>query len=318
MAWIGPALARQVTSGRLGIAITGAGSWLGQALLSLLLDEGALSDTSRVRLFGSSPKILEVGAHRFDIESLSDAAPLGRGAWMLFHFAFLGKERVADMPLASYLAANEAIFQDTLHLADSVDDLRLVFASSGAVYASDRQTIGNVEASPYGWCKIAQEAMFADWCRGRDVPLIMPRIFNIGGPFINKTGSYALSSFIMSARRSGLIRIEARRPTWRSYVHVDELLSVLCEAALAQTAGAPMIFDTAGAISVEMADLAACVAATMPQRIRIERPALSVDDPDRYLGDGAFYRRMIERRGDAMIGLEQIVTDTKAFLEPRP
>ena len=42
MGWFGPALREQVLSGDLSIAVTGAGSWLAQALLADLAAEGLL------------------------------------------------------------------------------------------------------------------------------------------------------------------------------------------------------------------------------------------------------------------------------------
>ena len=317
--WLAPAFVRAIATGDLGIAITGAGSWLGQALLGMLVAEGALTTATRLRLFGSAARPLQLADRVFSIEPLRDAAPLTGSAWLLLHFAFLGKERTADLTIDAFCAGNAAILADTLRVASGASNLRVVFTSSGAVYAQDRALTTDRTGNPYGWCKATQEAQIAEWCQSRDVPLVMPRIFNIGGPYANKVESYALSSFILSARRTGAIHITARRPTYRSYVHVNELLGVACEAAYTQPAGCPLIFDTAGDRTVEMKELADVVAATLTSRsVVITRDTiLGNTSQHAYVGEGASWRAQLASRARTPKPLEAIVIDTIFDLNTR-
>lgn len=313
--WLGDALVAALRDGALGIALTGAGSWLGQALLGMLAAEGALP--SRLRLFGSSSRTLCIGERAYAVEALADAPPLTPGPWLLLHCAFLGKERTADITIEAFLAANDAILAHVLRIAAPVRDLRVVFTSSGAVYGPGRTLVATPDESAYGWCKIAQERRLTAWCADRDTPLVVPRIFNIGGPFANKVESYALSSFILAAHHDGKIRIRARKPTFRSYVHVNEVLTLTCTSALTQPVGAPLIFDTAGDEIIEMAGLAARVAAAMPKPCRISRESVE-GLPDRYVGDGAAYRALLRAQGRSITPLDCIIADTAAFLAPQP
>jgi nucleoside-diphosphate-sugar epimerase len=308
---IGPTFRAALTEGDLALAITGARSWLGQALLAALTAEGLLP--RRLRLFGSTPGHLLCGERQTPIEPLKAAPPLESGPWLLLHFAFLGKERTADLAPASFIAANNAILHDALRVAEGASELRMVFSSSGAVYGEQRRLIERPEANPYGWCKVAHEQAIMAWCRARGVPLVMPRIFNIGGPCVNKQQSYALSAMLLSAHREGIIRIAARRPVFRSYIHVAELNDLLCETALRQPPGEVLQFDTAGRETVEMADLAASVAASLqPRSVQITREAPPYGEVDWYVGDGCRYRGLLASLGQQIIGLERIIADTAA------
>lgn len=315
MRWLGRTFAEAVSKGDLGVAVTGAGSWLGHAFLALLADEGAISARARLRLFGQSARPVVLAERTFDVETLAAAPALAGGPWLLLHFAFLGKERTADLAPAAFAAANNAVLADVLRIADGACDLRVIFTSSGAVYRRDRTLLSDIDESPYGWCKVSHEARLTAWCGARSVPLVMPRVFNIGGPFINKVESYALSSFILSARRTGTIGINAARPTWRSFVHVDELLGAVCDAALGQSPERPFVFDTAGVRAVEMAELADTVARSLsPLPVRIVRPPLRDSTLDQYVGDDGAYRTLLAQQGRGIVGLETIVRDTDAYL----
>lgn len=314
MRWLGPTLRDAVRTGT-GIALTGAGSWLGRAFLAALVDENALPVPDRLRLFGSCARTIRLGGQNCTIERLADAAPLSNGPWPLLHFAFLGKERTADLPMREFIAANDAILADVLRIAAPAGSLRMAFSSSGAVYGANAELCGGDPANPYGWCKIVQERRLTDWCAARAVPLVIPRIFNIGGPFINKTGSYALAAFIDAARNHGVIRIAARRPTFRSYVHVNEMLALAADLAFAQLPGPPLVFDTAGRDVVEMRDLADAVRMTLDRPdVTIERPPLTDETPNRYVGDGALYHALLAARSRDVTSLRRIIADTAAFL----
>ena len=316
--WFSPSFRGAVRERSLGVALTGATSWLGRAFLATLSTEDCLPSPDKLRLFASSSRTTRAGGKTFAVERLSDAAPLGDGPWLLLHFAFLGKEHTSMLAPRDFMTGNEAILDDVLRIAASVEDLRFVFSSSGAVYGAKASVADGLTPDPYGVCKSEHETRIAGWCADRNIPLVVPRIFNIGGPCINKTGSYALSCFIQDAIAERAICISARRPTYRSYVHVAELLGLTADLALGQNAGTPFFFDTAGCEIVEMADLALAVSRAFPTTsVAIERPALDTLTADRYVGDGACYQRMLNAYGRSRTPLPQIIADTAADLASR-
>jgi len=291
--------------GDCGVAITGASGWIGRALVHSALQAQRSWAPSRLRLFGSQAREIQVAGRTLPIESLHNAAPLGDGAWIIAHLAVAGADRFAD-PKARRLR-NDAMLASALCLADMAHVRRFVFSSSGAVNAQP-QTDHDKQA--YNDLKRDQEAVVRAWAGKTGVPVLIPRIFNVGGPYMNHAERYALGSLIIQAKRGGPIRIHARRPVLRSYVHVLELARVIFNSALDDAASTT--FDTAGDEVVELADLAAAVARVLHlPRLVIERPPLDVGaHPDRYIGDQASYRAAL---GSPPLGLDAIIGDTAAW-----
>jgi nucleoside-diphosphate-sugar epimerase len=296
--------------GRGGVAITGASGWIGRAMAHVALAAMGPDPGGRLRLFGSRPRPIEIAGRTLPLESLNNAPPLGDGEWLVLHLAVAGADRAADPD--ALRALNEAMLADALALAGTGRVRRLVCASSGAVYQVSQES---PERQAYGDLKRDQEAIARAWARNTGVPLLLPRIFNVGGPYMTNPGAYALGSFIQQALAGGAIGIGARRPVLRSYVHVLELARVVFDLAL--DAAAPLAFDTAGPEVVEMADLAAAVGRTLDlPGLRVSRPPLEAAGEDRYVGDGRLYQAALARTGAQPVGLDEIIRDTAAWLNP--
>jgi len=300
-----------------GVAITGASGWIGSAVVHWLLQSLPTPDAVPLRLFGSAPRSLQIGGRRLAVESLSQAAPLGEGEWLMLHLAVVGEDRL-DGDAERLMAANDAVLAQALSLALTGAVRRFVYASSGAVYQSG----GSPQKRAYSEMKRAQEAAVQAWAAEAGAPMLIPRIFNVGGPYINHAANYALGSFIEQALEGGVIEIEARQAVLRSYVHLFELARVLFELCLVDDAG--LVFDTAGVEVVEMADLAQAVRAAFGLDLEIRRPPLA-PGVDRYVGDGRIYQAAVARGPGEPIGLDRIVRDTADYMRgltpgvgPRP
>jgi nucleoside-diphosphate-sugar epimerase len=291
------------TAGRKGgVAITGASGWIGSAVVDFLLRASPSETPIPLRLFGSRPRKLEITGRRLPVESLCDAAPLGAGDWLIVHLAVLGGEP------DGLKAANDALLDQAFGLAQTGSVRRFVYASSGAVY----QTEGSVRKRAYAEMKRAQEDDVRAWAGRTGAPILIPRIFNVGGPYINHIQAYALGDFIQQALAGGAIRIEARQAVVRSYVHLFEFARVMLDLAL--NGEDALAFDTAGSEIVEMADLAQAVGRAMGLDLDIHRPPMEPGE-DRYVGDGAVYEAALARSGAAPIGLDRIIRDTAAYLK---
>jgi nucleoside-diphosphate-sugar epimerase len=286
---------------RRGVAITGASGWVGRALVRAALGAGC----ETLRLFGSKAGAVEVASRSLPLESLHNCAPLGEGEWIFVHLAVAGADRFPD-PRARR-QANEAMLADALVLAGTGNLRRFVCASSGAVYAPPQ---ADPDKQAYNDLKRDQEQIVQTWAGKTGAPILLPRIFNLGGPFMNHAPRYALGGMIQQAQADGVIRIQARRPVLRSYVHVLEFARVALNLAL--DAADRITFDTAGAEIVEMADLAAAVgrALVLPDLV-IDRPPLEAGEEDRYVGDGTLYRAAL---GAPPTDLDAIIRDTAAWL----
>jgi nucleoside-diphosphate-sugar epimerase len=289
-----------------GVAITGASGWVGSAIVHSLLQALPVPDAISLRLFGSTAGVVDIAGRRVAVESLSEAGPLGDGEWLVLHLAVVGADRLGG-DIDSLRAANDAVLDRALSLARTGAVRRFVYASSGAVH----QVGGSPQKRAYSDMKRAQEDRVRAWAAQAGAPLLIPRIFNVGGPYINHVENYALGSFITQALASGVIEIQARQAVIRSYVHLFEFARVLFDLALAGEDH--VVFDTAGVEVVEMADLARAVGRALGLDVAIKRPPMS-PGADRYVGDSPLYQAAAARVLGASIGLDQIIRDTATYM----
>ena len=292
---------------RRGVCITGATGWLGRAMAHMAVEALSPGCPVDLRLYGSRPGALAVGGRILAVQSLAEPASLdGDAEWLVLHLALAGPGR---HPGAEALrAANDALLDQALRLARSGGRVRrLVFASSGAVYRMG----GPPERQAYAAMKRDQEARVGDWAAARGAPLLTPRIFNLGGPYLNHA-HYAIGSLIRQALEGGGVDIQAAHPVIRSYVHVLELARVTLDLAVRDEG--PACFDTAGTEAVELAELARAVGEALGLApLAIRRPPVT-GAPDRYLGDGGAYQAALAASGAKPLGLARIVRDTAAWL----
>ena len=93
----------------------------------------------------------------------------------------------------------------------------ILYSSSGAIY-NDHDL--------YGILKKEDELYFQDLATRIGAQIIIPRIFNLAGPYINKCHSYALSNLIMQFIDHKKAIIQANRPVYRSYIHILDLFKI--------------------------------------------------------------------------------------------
>ena len=140
------------------------------------------------------------------------------------------------------------------------------------------------------------------------------RIYNVGGPYINKLARYALADFISQARKSGSVKIQAARPVFRSFVDAQELSFVVLLRLIDQTSLVDH-YSTFGREVLEMSDLAATVLdVTGNDRNNIIRPLLNSHEPDWYVGGGEHYQTTLAVHGMTPIAIGDIISRTDQFL----
>ncbi|TCS14456.1 NAD(P)-dependent oxidoreductase [Caulobacter sp. BK020] len=293
------------------VAIVGASGWVGMALADHVLTICPDLPPDRLRLLGSSHRTLELGDHRPRIEPLDASARLGNGEWLILHAAIIGGDRVEGGDLQEMRRRNDALLDRVLALADTTKTRRLVAFSSGAV---GRPDVGSLDRVAYTAMKRDHETVIAEWARRTGKPVLIPRVFNLGGPFINHTEAYALGAFILALARRGRITIGAADPVFRSFVHVAEMARVILDMAVDETQSADP-FDIGGAEVVELGALAMAVGQALgPSDPPIDRPEPGDGPGDWYVGDGRRYQNALFRRGEHPTPLARTVADTVAYL----
>jgi nucleoside-diphosphate-sugar epimerase len=258
------------------IVITGGGGWLGQASLYLL--ESLLPGMDRVRVYGSRPRALLLRSGReITCEELAALARYDGPPPLFLHYACLTKDRLAGMGTAAFMAGNAEIREVVAGVVARRGAAGFFLPSSGAAYAP----------GPYGEAKRMDEARFAALAVPR---LVIARVFNLAGPFINKTETYAIADFCMALIAGRDIEIRARSRVVRSYVHIDDLLLLALGLLLLGPDGAQK-FDTAGEVEVEVEELARRAAALLGRpEAGIRRASPDGRPDDVYVGDSAALR----------------------------
>lgn len=293
------------------VAIVGASGWVGMALADQVLATCPDLPPERLRLFGSSARDLDIGVRQARIEPLDALSRLGNGDWLVLHAAIVGGDRVDGGDLAEVRLRNDALLDRVFALAETGDTRRLVAFSSGA---ADRLDTGSPSRRAYATMKRDHEIAAADWGRRTGRAVLVPRVFNLGGPFINHAEAYALGDFILALSRGGRIAIGAADPVFRSFVHVSEMARVILDMAVDEVQSAEP-FDVGGAEVVELGALARAVGDALGHADpRIDRPEPGDGPGDWYVGDGRRYQTALFRRGERPTPLPRIVADTVAYL----
>jgi nucleoside-diphosphate-sugar epimerase len=293
------------------VAVIGASGWVGMALIDQILAAAPALAGERLRLFGSQARSLNMGDQTLSIETLEDASVLDAGDWLVLHAGIIGADRVEGGDLGEVRRQNDTLLAKVLTLAETAATDRLVVFSSGA---AQRPDVGGPAKQAYGRLKRDHEIEATAWAVRTGRPVLLPRIFSLGGPYINHTRAYALGDFILQAAAGkGRITIGAAVPVIRSFVHVLDAARVVLDMAVDDTEG-PEPFDICLGRETELQTLAETVASALGQAPIITRPPIAAVQGDRYVGEGARFQAALARLGQDPASLDQMTADTIAWL----
>lgn len=305
-----PDLAERLRASPCNYVVTGANGWLGSATLEMLRQ--ALGDVfaTRVTALGSRQ------AH--PLQALLQWQPPHDQALIIFHYAFLTKDKVSGLSTQEFVERNAAISTKVRSWIDSGNVRGVVLPSSGAVYDHLLHKSRDPAAGLYGQLKYQDELDFAAVCATHDTRLIIPRVFNLSGPFINKFDSYALASFIQQVLRGQPITIQARRPVRRSYYFIGDLIELCLLLLFKQDTVATECFDAAGDEIVELSELALCVATVLADHMPVATARLPMLDgavEDRYIGNRDQISALEGGLGLRPMPLDQQITLTSRYIQ---
>jgi nucleoside-diphosphate-sugar epimerase len=299
------------------VIVTGGGGWLGQTTLDLLDHALGADMGERVLVYGSHARLLPLASGRqVPCRTLAALADYTGPPPLVLHYACVTRDRVAGMGAANVLAANREIREAVAALLERAGARGVFLPSSGAVYDRGRGLTTDAEGNPYGLAKRHDEERFLDLAAAGGIPLVLARVFNLAGPFINKPGTYALASFLLDVLAERPIEIRARGRVVRSYVHVADLLLMALGALLLLPAASGAVrFDTAGEVAVELGELATRAAAVLGRPyLPIRRAPPDGRPDDVYCGEGARMRALAARLMLPLSPLEAQIRDTATFL----
>lgn len=309
--------ARRLAGSDLRVVVVGAGGWLGLATLELLHRLLGTDFRRRVRAYGSNARTLHLrGGVEVEQSAAKDLADLAPAPSLVLHLAYLTQEKARTMSAEAYETANRAISANVLVALDRIGATGVFVASSGAAHVAEDPGAA-AALRLYGGLKREDERAFAAWAAQGERRAAIARIFNLAGPYINKTSSYALACFIADALAGRPVSVAAARPVYRSYVPISQLMSVVFGVLTDPRAGA-VRFDTAGDGAREMGEVAGEVAAALGDSVPVVRPPLSSETADRYVGDGARYDELRLRYGVGPASFTDQILETAQFMTEFP
>ena len=254
------------------IIVTGATGWLGMASLSMLSDAMGAEFDKRVTAYGAAEKRIVLRDRQIRILPLSELSSNKCKMPLLLHLAFITRERTKDMSSLDFMRRNIEISETVEKFANLSRPSGLFLPSSGAVHLEmgDDPRLTN----PYGFLKFQDENTFGSMFPNLDKAAII-RIFNISGPFLHKSDTFALSKILKEIEQSGVVRIESDYYVRRSYVYVGEVVELAFQIMLGLVNSPNTPFDTRGSEVIEIEELAArCIKVLGKMNIRIERPEI--------------------------------------------
>lgn len=286
--------------------ITGASGWLGMALLEVLYACFKENLSQRViALSHSQPMITlrdgyQVKTQSYHVDIADDSE------YILCHFAFLTKDKTDMMSHEEYRNKNAVIRNHVVQIIQKTKPTSILYSSSGAVYHQD---------DLYGILKQEDEVYFRKLAKDINARIIIPRIFNLAGPYINKCNSYALSSFILQLINHKRVVIHAKNPVIRSYIHILDLFQIcFCWLFDLNETEKSMTFDTGYHPEIELYDLSKMIIDLIDPQGDIVKNRDETSSAHRYVGNIQSQLTLCEKYDISLIGYKKMILDTADFL----
>lgn len=314
---LNPSIAEKLAASGDHVIVTGATGWLGQNLLEAL---SIAIPHERIHAYASTARSLPLNnGVTLEVQALETLAQLPDSAtYLVFHFAFLTKDKQGLMSLEEYADTNRGMRATLVESALSRLKVRcLCVTSSGAVYGKDGELNRDLEAYPYAALKVEEEEFFTDYAHNHNIPLIIPRIFNMSGPYINKWTAYALSNLLVMAMKNEPLVIKAKHPVVRAYAYAGDIINVLLGWMLAEGA-TQLLFDVGVDEQVEIGELAKRICAiTGRDESAIEREFDDTLSADNYVGKSRSYLSLCAEFGIEPLTLDAQIRLTMEDIEAR-
>jgi nucleoside-diphosphate-sugar epimerase len=238
--------------------ISGVTGWMGRATAHVLINSLGIDPKLVVGIGSKNGQLVLEGGATISVQKWSDLQDLNGYLDTFFHYAFVTKDKLNQMPLPDFILNNQKITDEAVNIIQKYSPKHVVSVSSGAVYADFGSTIlvDDLMNNPYGTLKAKEEESLMSSTEDCGSSLTLTRLWSLSGKDIQNTSPFALSNFILDAITNSKIDIQSEHLVFRRYVDARELASLLCNLAQANRS---IIFDTGGPL-VEIRDLAKEVA----------------------------------------------------------
>jgi len=280
------------------ILVLGASGWLGKTFLNILGDV----DPESVHAVGSKSDTLIVNNRSWRLAEPDDQEIRRFAPTVIANFAFLTREREAQMGAAAYLAVNQVLSERFIASVALPTVKKAITISSGAAITQPDSTYGKLKAA---------EELAATKAISRGQTLVIGRAYSLSGPFVRRPSDYAFSDFILQAAQ-GAVHVTAACPVYRRYVSAHDFLGVLLQCAIQDRCET---IESGGEL-VEMGDLAARVVAEINPYASLTRAAQTSSEVQIYASNDSTWQSALEATGMRALDLRGQIVDAAAGILP--
>lgn len=220
-----------------------------------------------------NPDLIGPGVELMTLDIAAEDAVLPRADYVI-HAANTTDARAYETdPLRERAAILAAADRFVARAAIDCPAARIVYTSSGAVYGQQPADVAGIdEDAPftgaagmvaykrdYAEAKRRAEETIARYGRDRGAKVAVARCFAFVGPHLPRDGHFAVGNFLADGLAGRPVKVNARHPVIRSYMHADDLVRWLLTIADAASPVCP-VYNVGSDEGVDVADLARRVA----------------------------------------------------------
>ena len=291
--------------------VTGATGWVGRSFLHEL-QSIIPSDkfNSTVSAFASRSTSLTSTNYKHEDEISIPIYPLSsiiehscKQHILLFHSAFLTKDRISSYGLEAFIETNQRITEIVSSCVQASASSRVVCISSGAASNADKeqQSSNAMARDPYGYLKLSEEIKFSTIS---DTQVF--RIYALTGRFIRDPQMFAIGDFLLKALNKEPIQINSSFPVVRSYVSAAHVAK--CALSWLKSLDKPQAPIGASSHISTLTSLAALVSKLYCLPPLIANPLN--DSPNSYCCSPIPFDQLSSRYGIKPLSLAEQVLDT--------
>lgn len=284
------------------ILVTGATGWFGSTMLAMLGEMPAAA----VLAVASRSRHVDVAGRTWDVRAWDDDAVAHFDPTIVLNFAFLTRDKEAELGPDEYMQANTELSR-RFDAAASLPAVRAaVTCSSGAALLTPEGA--DVPIGSYGRVKADEEAR-AHRLVTASRSVVVARAWSLSGTLVQRPREYAFSDLVLQAE-AGRIVVTADCEVWRRYCGVDDYLAVCTARAVGGWSG---VIDSGGE-EVELRDLAERIADHHPDLRPEVVTSPAVEPARRYLSDDTTWQDACAAIGYRPASLDEQINDVRAAL----
>jgi len=298
------------------ILVTGATGWVGRSFLHELqsiipsdkFNSTVFAFASRATSLSSTNYVQEkkINIPVYPLSSIIDHS--NEQHTLLFHSAFLTKDRISSYGLDAFIQTNHRITEIVSSCVQASASSRIACISSGAASNAEKQQNTSIATvcDPYGYLKLSEEIRLSNVA---DTQVF--RIYALTGQFIRNPQIFAIGDFLFKALTNKPVQINSSFPVIRSYVSAADVAK--CALSWLMSLDKPQAPIGASSHITTLTSLAALVS-----KLYCLPPPLSnplTDPPNSYCCSPIAFYQILSRYNIRPLSLAEQILDTARGIE---